>query len=171
MSKTSWHHLKGPKQLKQLAATIETGESQQSKQKQKKTKIRIYSAIFLIQCFCWHSILPFSKSCWEIESTQSIEKCRWRKSVDTRYYIVGLCDVLRFVQGFVEDFHQNQKQLKFFQKYTLILKVYDQSKQATKKLFCHMMIRNYLYSTFCIFVIKAESTLRHEITEQTLLLT
>ena len=33
---------------KQLEATIETGESQQSKQKQNKIKIRIYTATFLI---------------------------------------------------------------------------------------------------------------------------
>ena len=55
-------------QLKQLAAKIETGESQQSKQKQNKIKIRIFTAVVLILYFCLHGILPFAKSYPEIES-------------------------------------------------------------------------------------------------------
>ena len=46
-----------------------TGESQQDKQKQNKIKIRIFTAIFVVLYFCLHSILPFSKSYPEIEST------------------------------------------------------------------------------------------------------
>ena len=59
--------------MKQLAATTETGESQQSKQNRKKVKIGSFTAIFLIQYFCLHDILPFSKPCPEIESLDQLQ--------------------------------------------------------------------------------------------------
>ena len=43
--------------------------SQQSKQIWSKIKIRILTAMFLMQYFRLHNILPFSKSYTEIEST------------------------------------------------------------------------------------------------------
>ena len=42
----------------------------------------------LMQYFCLHGILPFSKSYPEIECTWPMEKCRGRKSFDMWYYIV-----------------------------------------------------------------------------------
>ena len=42
--------------------------SQQSKQKRNKTKIGIFTAMFLMQYFSLHGIHPFSKSYPEIES-------------------------------------------------------------------------------------------------------
>ena len=49
--------------------------------------------MFLIQYFCLHGILPFSKSYPKIENLWLTAKCRGRKSFDTRYYIV-LCATL-----------------------------------------------------------------------------
>ena len=49
--------------------------------------------MFLMQYFCLHSILPFSKSYPEIESTWSTAKCRERKSFDAGYYIVTCATV------------------------------------------------------------------------------
>ena len=79
--------------LKQLAATTDRMQNkwslrQQSKQKQNRIKIRIFFAMFLMQYFCLHSILRFSTSYPEIESTWPTAKCRGRKSFDTWYYIV-----------------------------------------------------------------------------------
>ena len=57
--------------------------SQQSKPKQDKIKIKIFTAMFLMQYFCLHGILPFSKSYPEIESIWTTTKCR-EKSILTR---------------------------------------------------------------------------------------
>ena len=51
------------------------------------------SSLTLIQYFCLHGILPFSKSYTETESTWPTAKCRRRKSFDTWYYIV-ICATL-----------------------------------------------------------------------------
>ena len=51
------------------------------------------------------------------------------------------------------------------------LKARDQSKQARKKLFCHVIINNYLCNIFCKFLIKVGSTWRRKIKGQTPLLT
>ena len=78
--------------LKQLAATTEDSTPnkwflrQQSKQKWNKIKIGIFTAMFLMQYFCLHGILPFSKSYPEIESTWPTGS----EGEDTRYYIVTL---------------------------------------------------------------------------------
>ena len=62
--------------------------SQQSKPKQNKLKITIFTAMLLMQYFCLHNILSFSKSYPELESKWPTAKCRGRKSFDTGYYIV-----------------------------------------------------------------------------------
>ena len=49
--------------------------------------------MLLMQYFCLHDILPFSKSYPEIESTWPTTKCRGRKSFGMWYYIVT-CAVL-----------------------------------------------------------------------------
>ena len=74
-----------------------------------KIKIGILTGIFLIQYFCLHDNLPFSKSYPKIESTWSTAKCRQRKSYGTWHYII-ICAML----------HQNWKQLMFFQTYSEI---------------------------------------------------
>ena len=60
--------------------------SQESKQRRKK--IGILTVMFLMQYFCLHAILPFSKSNYETEGTCSTAKCRGRKSFDTWYHVV-----------------------------------------------------------------------------------
>ena len=86
--KTTENYLQDPIYLKQLAATTDRMQNkwslrQQSKQKQNRIKIRIFFAMFLMQYFCLHSILRFSTSYPEIESTWPTAKCRGRKSFDT----------------------------------------------------------------------------------------
>ena len=126
--------------------------------------------MFSIQHFCLHGILPFSMCLFhlviflipldpEIESFGPTAKCKGRKSFDTWYYIVICVTVC-------VSFHQNRKQLMFFQN-ILKLKARDQSIQARKKLFCHVIVNNHLCNISCEFLIKIESTWRREIKEQT----
>ena len=110
--------------------------SQESKQKWKKIKIGIFTAMFLMQYFCLHSIVPFSKSYPLTECTWLTARCRGRKSFDTRYYIVT-CATL------CVSFSLKSKAI-FFPKHILKLKARHQSTQAKKKLFSHMIVRNYL---------------------------
>ena len=116
--------------------------------------------MFLIQYFCLHGILPFSKSYPEIESTWPTAKCRGRKSFDTWYYIVT-CATL------CVHFSLKSKAINIFPKHILKLKACDQSIQARKKLFCHVIVKNYLCNVSREILIKIETTWRHEIKEQT----
>ena len=61
--------------------------SQQSKQKRNKIKIEVFTALVLMQYFCLHGILSFSKWYPEIRSIWPTARCRGRKSI-TWYYIV-----------------------------------------------------------------------------------
>ena len=115
--------------------------------------------MFLMQYFCLHGILPFSKSYPEIESTWPTAKCRGRKSFDTWYYIVT-CATL------CVSFSSKSKAINVFPKHILKLKARDQSIQARKKLFCHVIVKNYLCNVSWKFLIKIESTWRREIKEQ-----
>ena len=54
-----------------------------------------------------------------------------------------------------------------FPKNILKSKARDQSIQARKKLFCHVIVKNYLCNVLCKFFIKIESTWRREIKKQT----
>ena len=92
--------------------------------------------MFLMQYFCLHGILPFSKSYPEIESTWPTAKCRGRKSFDTWYYIVT-CATL------CVSFSSKSKAINVFPKHILKSKARDQSIHARKKLFCHMIVKNY----------------------------
>ena len=115
--------------------------------------------MFLMQCFCLHNILPFSKSYPEIESTWPTVKCKGRKSFDTCYYIV-ICATL------CVSFSSKLKAINVFPKHILKSKARDQSIQARKKLFCHVIVKNYLCNVSWKFLIKIESTWRREIKEQ-----
>ena len=53
-----------------------------------------------------------------------------------------------------------------FPKHILKSKAFDQSVQARKKLFCHVIVKNYLCNISWKFLIKIESTWRCEIKEQ-----
>ena len=138
--------------------------SQQSKQKQNKIKFGIFTAMFLMQYFCLHGILPFSKSYPEIESTWPTGKCRERKSFHKWYYLVTCAT-------FCVSFSSKSKAIYIFPKLILKPKAHDQSIQARKKLFCHVIVNNYLYNVSLKFLIKIESTWRREIKEQALQLT
>ena len=45
-------------------------------------------------------------------------------------------------------------------------KAHDQSIQARKKVFCHGIVKNYLFNISWKFLIKIESTLRRKMKEQ-----
>ena len=115
--------------------------------------------MFLMQYFCLHGILPFSKSYPEIESTWPTAKCRGRKSFDTWCYIVT-CATL------CVSFSSKSKAINAFPKHIPKLKARDQSIQARKKLFCHLIIKNYLCNVSWKFLIKSERRRRREIKEQ-----
>ena len=113
--------------------------------------------MFLMQYFCLHGIRPFSKSYPEIESsTWPTATCRGTKSFDTWYYKIVLC----------VSFLSKSKAINVFPKHILKSKARDQSIQAKKKLFCHVIVRNYLCNLSWKFLIKIESTWRREIKEQ-----
>ena len=135
-------------QLQQRQNAEEMVFKQQSKQKRNKIKIWIFTAMFLMQCFCLHGILTFSKSYPEIESTWPNAKCRGRKSFDTWYYKVVLC----------VNFSSKSKAINVFSKHILKSKARDQSIQAKKKLFCHVIVRNCLCNVSWKFLIKIENT-------------
>ena len=120
--------------------------------------------MFLIQYFCLHGIPSFSKSYAEIESLWPTAKCSGRKSFDTCYYIV-LCATLWV------SFSSKSKATNIFPKHLLRSKARDQSIQARKKFFFHVIVKNYLCNVLCEFLIKIESMWRREIKEQTPLLT
>ena len=124
-----------------------------------KSKIRITTVIFFIEYFCLHGILPFSKSCLEIGSPWPTAKCRRKKSFDTWYYI-AICATL------CVSFWSKLKATNVFPKHILKSKARDQPIQARKKLFCHVILKNYLCNVLCRFLIKIESTWRREIKEQ-----
>ena len=54
-----------------------------------------------------------------------------------------------------------------FPKHILKSKTCNQSIQARKKLFCHVIVNNYLCNVLCKFLIKIESMWRCKIKEQT----
>ena len=112
-----------------------------------------------MQYFCLHSILPFSKSYPEIESNSPTAKCRGRKSFDTWYYIVT-CATL------CVSFSSKSKAINVFPKHILKLKAHYQSIQVRKKLFCHVIIKNYFWNVSWKFLIKSESTWRRVIQQQ-----
>ena len=58
-----------------------------------------------------------------------------------------------------------------FQKHILKSKARAQSVQAKKKLFCHVIVKNYLCNVLCKILIKTENTWWRETKEQTLQLT
>ena len=115
--------------------------------------------MFLMQYFCLHGILSFSKSYPEIESTWPTTKCRGRKSLDTWYYIVTCATPCG-------SFSSKSKAINVFPKHILKSKARDQSIQASKRLFCHVIVKNYLCNVSWKFLIKIESTWRREIKEQ-----
>ena len=116
-----------------------------------KSKIGITAVIFLIENFCLHGILPFSKSCLEIGSPWPTAKCRRKKSFDTWYYIV-ICAML------CVSFWSKLKATNAFRKHILKSKTRNQPIQARKKLFCHAILKNYLCNVLCRILIKIEST-------------
>ena len=68
------------------------------------------------------------------------------------------------------SFSSKSKATNIFPKNILKSKARDQSFQARKKLFCHVIVKKYLCKVSCKFLIKIERTWRHEIKKQTPLL-
>ena len=115
--------------------------------------------MFFIQYFCLLGILLFSKSYPEIKSLWPTAKCRGRKSFDMWYYIVP-CKTL------CVSFSSKSKATNTFLKHILKSKARDQSIKSRKKLFCHVIVKNYLCNFLCEFLIKIESIWKREIKEQ-----
>ena len=113
----------------------------------------------IIKYICLHGILPFSKSYPEIESTWPTAKCRERKSFETWYHIVT-CATL------CVSFSSKSKASNIFPKQILKSKALGKSIQATRKLFCHVIIKNCLCNVSWKFLIKIKTTWRREIKEQ-----
>ena len=78
-------------------------------------------------------------------------KCSLRKPFDTWYYI-AICATLYL------SFSSKSKATNVFPKHILKSKVRDQSIQARKKLFCHVMVKDYLCNVLCKVFIKIERT-------------
>ena len=68
-------------------------------------------------------------------------------------------------------FSPKSRSINVFPKQILESKALGQSIQARKELFCHVIVKNYLCNFSWKFLIKIESTWRHEIKEQALQLT
>ena len=90
--------------------------------------------MFLMQYFCLHGVLPFSKPYPEIESTWPTAKCRKRKSFSTWYYILTYATL-------PVSFSSNLKAINVFSKHILKSKSRDQSIQPRKKLFCPVIVK------------------------------
>ena len=82
------------------------------------------------------------------------------KKFDTWHYIV-ICAKLCL------SFSSKSQATNVFPKQILKLKAGDQSVQARKKLFCHMIVKNYLCNVLWKFLIKIKSIWRGEIKDQT----
>ena len=82
-----------------------------------------------------------------------------RKPFDTWYYIVT-CATL------CVNFSSKTNAIIVFPKHILKSKTRDQSNQARKKLFCQVIVKNYLSNVSWMFLIKIESTWRREIKGQ-----
>ena len=108
--------------------------------------------MFLMQYFCLRGILPFSKSYPETESTWPTAKCRGRMYFDT-WYCTVICATLDIKIGSTYIFWN----WKHIPKDILKSKVRDQSIKATKKLFYHVIIKNYLYNVSWRFLIKTNA--------------
>ena len=117
--------------------------------------------MFLIQYFCLHGILLLSKSYPEIESFWSTAKCRRTKYFDILYYIV-LCAALCVI-------FSSKSKATVFPKHILKSKARDQSIQARKKLFCHVIVKYYWCNVSCEFL-KARRGAKLEQTPQLSLL-
>ena len=101
-----------------------------------------FNSIFLLT---WHSSV-FQIIFWN-STTWWIAKCRLRNSLDAWYYIV-ICAT------FCASFSSKLKATNVFAKHILKLKARDQSDQAMKMLFCQVIIKNYMWSILCKFLIK-----------------
>ena len=64
------------------------------------------------------------------------------------------------------SFSSKSKAINVFPKYILKSKACDQSNEARKKLFCSVIVNNYLSNVSWKFLIKFKSTWRHKIKEQ-----
>ena len=98
-----------------------------------KSKLEFYCHIF--------NLIFLLESYSEIKSTWSTAKCRWRKSFNTWYYI--------FIYAMLcLSFSSKSKATKVFPKHILKSKAHNQAIQARMKLFCCVIVNNYLCNIF-----------------------
>ena len=86
-------------------------------------------------------------------------KCRGRKFFDMWYYIVTYAMLC-------VSFSLKSKAINVFPKHILKSKACGQSNQARKKLFCQVIVKNYLSNVSWTFLIKTKSKWRYEIKKQ-----
>ena len=116
--------------------------------------------MFFMQYFCLHSILPFSKLYPEIESTWATTKCSKRRSFDMWYYIVTCATIC-------VSFSSKSKAINVFPKHISEIKSMWPINSSKKKLFCHVIVKNYMCNILQKFFIKIESTWMCKIKKQT----
>ena len=85
----------------------------------------------------------------------------WNWNHLIRWYYIVVCAILCL------SFSSKSKATNVFPKHILKSKARDQSIQAKKKLFCPVIVKNYLCNVLCKILIKIESTWRREIKEKT----
>ena len=106
-----------------------------------------FNSIFLLTRHS--SVFQFMSWYW------STAKCRRRKSTDTWYNTV-ICATL------CVNFLLKSKATNVFPKHILKSKAPDKSTQARRKMFCHVMVKNYLCNVLSKFLITFESTWRRK---------
>ena len=121
--------------------------SQQSKQKKNKSKSGFSPLRFVFQ------IIPWS---WKHLTNRKVNG----KKVFWQVILHSSCAM------FCVSFSSKLKAINVFPKHILKSKTCDQSNRARKKLFCHVIVKNYLCDISWMFSIKTESLWRCEVKEQ-----
>ena len=109
--------------------------------------------------FCLHGVLPLQIIPWNWEHLIN------RKVQEKKIFWHVILHIVTCATLCV-SFLSKSEAINVFPKHILKSKARDQSIQARKKLFCHVIVKNYLCNVSWKFLIKIESTWRREIKEQ-----
>ena len=121
---------------------------QQIKQMRNKIKIGIFTAMFLMQYFCLirhasvFQIIPWN---WKHLTNLKVQEKK------VFWHLIVICAT------HCVSFSSKSKAINVFLKHILKSKTRNQSIQARKKLFCHVIVKNYLCNVSRKFLIKIES--------------
>ena len=109
--------------------------------------------------FCLHGVLPLQIIPWNWEHLIN------RKVQEKKFFWHVILHIVTCATLCV-SFLSKSEAINVFPKHILKSKARDQSIQESKKLFCHVIIKNYLCNVSWKFLIKIESTWRRKIKEQ-----